>query len=85
MSRVCVFCCFFYIFIDYSIHTIVTLSLHTMNEFEDCYNFYQTATCEPRCMNGGRCVAPNKCSCPSGYKGKKCHKGELNLLATEEK
>uniref|UniRef100_A0A8C0FPE2 EGF-like domain-containing protein n=1 Tax=Bubo bubo TaxID=30461 RepID=A0A8C0FPE2_BUBBB len=27
----------------------------------------------PRCMNGGRCVGPNICSCPSGWRGKRCN------------
>uniref|UniRef100_A0A4W3HJ61 EGF-like domain-containing protein n=1 Tax=Callorhinchus milii TaxID=7868 RepID=A0A4W3HJ61_CALMI len=25
------------------------------------------------CMNGGKCVGPNICSCLSGWRGKRCH------------
>ena len=32
----------------------------------------RTAVCEPRCMNGGYCAAPNQCSCTLGYIGKHC-------------
>lgn len=24
-------------------------------------------------MNGGKCVGPNVCSCPSGWRGKRCN------------
>lgn len=30
--------------------------------------------CDPPCMNGGRCVHPNVCDCPSGWRGKHCSK-----------
>ncbi|XP_061460490.1 epidermal growth factor-like protein 7 isoform X1 [Rhineura floridana] len=30
------------------------------------------AICRPPCQNGGRCLSPNKCSCPSGWSGKCC-------------
>ncbi|CAG2221734.1 unnamed protein product [Mytilus edulis] len=32
----------------------------------------QTPICSPSCQNGGTCVSPFKCSCPSGYKGDIC-------------
>lgn len=35
--------------------------------------FWLQGICEPRCMNGGRCVGPNVCSCPSGWGGKRCN------------
>uniref|UniRef100_A0A4W3IDU7 Si:ch211-246m6.5 n=1 Tax=Callorhinchus milii TaxID=7868 RepID=A0A4W3IDU7_CALMI len=25
------------------------------------------------CMNGGKCVGPDICDCPSGWKGKRCN------------
>ncbi|XP_063862977.1 neurogenic locus notch homolog protein 1-like isoform X1 [Scylla paramamosain] len=28
--------------------------------------------CDPACVNGGVCVAPQKCSCPAGYGGDQC-------------
>ncbi|CAL1275077.1 unnamed protein product [Larinioides sclopetarius] len=32
------------------------------------------ALCKPGCMNGGVCVAPNKCRCKPGYVGNSCNK-----------
>ncbi|XP_028570926.1 epidermal growth factor-like protein 7 isoform X2 [Podarcis muralis] len=32
------------------------------------------AICRPPCQNGGKCLSPNKCSCPSGWSGKSCQK-----------
>uniref|UniRef100_A0A7M4ESX0 Protein kinase C-binding protein NELL1 n=1 Tax=Crocodylus porosus TaxID=8502 RepID=A0A7M4ESX0_CROPO len=32
------------------------------------------AFCEEGCRYGGTCVAPNKCSCPSGFTGSHCEK-----------
>ncbi|KAG7241562.1 hypothetical protein INR49_025482 [Caranx melampygus] len=28
------------------------------------------------CLNGGRCVAPYQCECPSGWTGTRCHSGK---------
>ena len=30
--------------------------------------------CEKSCQNGGRCISPNKCSCPEGFLGLYCQK-----------
>ncbi|XP_034969039.1 epidermal growth factor-like protein 7 [Zootoca vivipara] len=30
------------------------------------------AICRPPCQNGGKCLSPNKCSCPSGWSGRSC-------------
>lgn len=30
--------------------------------------------CEPRCLNGGKCIAPNVCECRGGYEGASCEK-----------
>jgi protein kinase C-binding protein NELL len=30
--------------------------------------------CEPRCLNGGKCIAPNTCECRGGYEGSSCEK-----------
>ena len=32
--------------------------------------------CKIHCRNGGTCVGPYKCSCPPGYGGTQCEKGE---------
>lgn len=34
-----------------------------------------SANCEPKCKNGGKCLRPGKCRCPSGLGGKYCEKG----------
>ena len=35
-----------------------------------------SALCKGGCRNGGKCVAPNQCSCKKGYEGKNCKKGK---------
>jgi hypothetical protein len=35
--------------------------------------FLTEGICEPMCMNGGKCVGPNICSCASGWSGKQCN------------
>ncbi|POI34663.1 hypothetical protein CIB84_001585 [Bambusicola thoracicus] len=37
-----------------------------------CY--VSAGVCDPVCMNGGKCVSPNVCDCPSGWRGKHCNK-----------
>ena len=37
--------------------------------------FPLTAICRRKCSNGGRCVAPNKCSCRQDYRGRRCQRG----------
>ena len=36
------------------------------------------AWCHPNCENRGYCVKPDKCICPKGYTGSRCHKGQCN-------
>lgn len=33
------------------------------------------AVCENGCLNGGRCVAPNRCVCHYGFTGTQCERG----------
>jgi len=35
---------------------------------------YCVPICDPSCLNGGECVAPNKCLCRGGYEGSSCEK-----------
>lgn len=35
-----------------------------------------TAICESGCLNGGRCVAPNRCACTYGFTGAQCERGK---------
>ncbi len=34
--------------------------------------FCISATCTSRCLNGGICVAPNRCTCLAAYSGLRC-------------
>lgn len=36
------------------------------------------AECSPACENGGQCVAPNVCACPTGWTGPQCAEGLRN-------
>lgn len=38
---------------------------------------YFTAVCESGCLNGGRCVAPNRCACTYGFTGPQCERGNF--------
>ena len=44
------------------------------------FPFFPTAVCNPACLNGGRCVGNNMCSCPYGFMGDRCETGEKILL-----
>lgn len=48
----------------------------------ECKLFYvsHTAVCRRKCSNGGKCVAPNKCSCRRDYKGRRCQKGKVHFV-----
>lgn len=36
-----------------------------------------SATCRQACGNGGRCTAPNFCTCSSGWSGASCEIGKI--------
>ncbi len=40
--------------------------------------FSSPAVCENGCLNGGRCVAPNRCVCTYGFTGAQCERGTVN-------
>lgn len=47
------------------------------NIFQVFFNnvfFWFQAVCVPSCLNGGLCIKPNQCSCPSGWTGTRCSK-----------
>ena len=31
--------------------------------------------CNPPCQNGGQCIGPGQCQCPTGYVGPQCQEG----------
>ncbi|KAL9962386.1 hypothetical protein ACROYT_G031485 [Oculina patagonica] len=37
--------------------------------------FCQSPICQEQCVNGGRCVLPDKCLCPYGFVGYRCQQG----------
>lgn len=43
------------------------------------YNLF-LAICTQRCRNGGRCIAPNQCSCRAGWDGPDCSQGTVFQL-----
>lgn len=50
--------------------------IHTL--LSSTYFYYISASCNPPCKPGGRCVKPNLCECPEGLNGSRCEKGEYN-------
>ncbi|KAB0374704.1 hypothetical protein FD755_013196, partial [Muntiacus reevesi] len=36
--------------------------------------------CESGCLNGGRCVAPNRCACTYGFTGPQCERVDLTCF-----
>lgn len=51
-----------------SIYRVVSLFVHSLS-------FSLPAVCENGCLNGGRCVAPNRCVCTYGFTGAQCERG----------
>lgn len=43
-----------------------------------------SAICEPDCANGGVCVAPGVCRCPTGFHGETCQEGKAHLLLDKD-
>ena len=41
-----------------------------------CLHVFLKAICQEQCLNGGRCVGPNKCACPYGFTGNLCQQGK---------
>lgn len=39
--------------------------------------FFPAAVCLQKCKNGGECVGPNTCQCPTGWEGLQCQTGGL--------
>ncbi len=59
-----IFCC-----CDLFLHPACVLSY---NLFGHVYAML-LGVCDPMCMNNGKCVGPNTCSCPSGWRGEICN------------
>lgn len=45
----------------------------------ETFSPYLAAVCESGCLNGGRCVAPNRCACTYGFTGPQCERGKVIL------
>ena len=41
---------------------------------------FQKAICQEQCLNGGRCVGPDKCACPYGFTGNRCQQGKSRIF-----
>lgn len=64
------------------IHTMfVPLSGGVCVHMQCCKTFSPclAAVCESGCLNGGRCVAPNRCACTYGFTGPQCERGKVIL------
>ena len=44
-------------------------------------SYFVTAICSPSCMNGGRCIGPDECSCLLGWAGSFCETSKFLLCA----
>ena len=42
-------------------------------------HMYTIAVCDPACLNGGRCVAPDQCECAEGWTGTYCQIREYTI------
>ena len=54
---------------------ILQMSTNT-DKFFFCYFFISKAICQEECLNGGRCVGPDKCACLYGFTGDRCQQGK---------
>jgi hypothetical protein len=45
----------------------------------DIISIFTLAICSKACENGGKCVAPNTCSCPPYFTGPQCTTGKSNM------
>ncbi|XP_063000747.1 epidermal growth factor-like protein 7 isoform X2 [Elgaria multicarinata webbii] len=43
-----------------------------------------TAICRPPCQNGGKCVLPNRCTCPFGWAGRDCQTARVPNRVVED-
>lgn len=39
-----------------------------------------TAICQSTCLNGGKCISPDTCSCESGWTGYTCSEGTAIII-----
>lgn len=54
--------------------TVVSIQ-RVVSWFVASLSFSLAAVCENGCLNGGRCVAPNRCVCTYGFTGAQCERG----------
>lgn len=45
-------------------------------QFDKKKIYFFTAVCHEPCLNGGKCVGPDRCACVYGFTGRRCEAGE---------
>lgn len=65
------------------------VSVHNVASSRKCWVIVcllsSPAVCENGCLNGGRCVAPNRCVCTYGFTGAQCERGNETLLCSTQR
>ena len=58
--------------------SVISLQLHhayKLWHYISLFPILRAAMCDPACLNGGRCNAPNQCTCTAEYTGNTCEEG----------
>ena len=45
---------------------------------------FPAASCDPPCLNGGECAAPNTCQCTVGFAGHDCSLASAEVALVEQ-
>jgi hypothetical protein len=59
------------------VKTVRTMnSIHTFFYYLKCmFGFLFIGVCTEPCLNGGRCIGPDRCACVYGFTGRRCEAG----------
>ena len=52
---------------------------HAIGSPVTAFHINHAAVCNPSCLNGGRCTAPNVCQCTSDWEGDYCQNGKTMI------